>query len=67
MSKKGVKPYSLRNFPASWADRVRELAAYETKVNREKGQGKKTIEGLLLEIIDEGLTKRETARKKGGK
>ena len=67
MSKKVVKPYSLRNFPVSFADRARELAAHETKVNREKGQGKKTIEGLLLEIIDEGLTKRETARKKGGK
>lgn len=58
-----TKPYSLRYMPDSFKDRLRELAAYETTCNRQSGGGIKTMEGLALDLIAEGLDRREAERK----
>ena len=58
-----TKPYSIRHMPVAFKDRLRSQAAHETEQSRAVGSGIKTMEALALELIDEGLTKREAERK----
>jgi hypothetical protein len=59
-----TKAYSIRNMPVKFKDRLREIAAHETRINRDKGGDIMTMEVLAIELIAEGLKRRE-ARKRG--
>lgn len=58
-----AKAYSIRKMPESFKDRLREQAAYETRINREGGGDIKTMEALALECMADGLKRREAKRR----
>lgn len=62
-----IKPYSIRNMPEKFKDRLKAQAEYETKVSRASGSGFKSIESLFLECAADGLARREAKRKKAEK
>ena len=59
-----TKAYSIRNMPVTLRHRIKDQASHESAQAELKGRARVTQEALMLELIEEGLKRREAKRAK---